>query len=74
MGNLRDSKTNEEWDELEERAAKSKKKDNVRVVYAEVMEAILRKAIKKYANEMTNPFCMEWYKEAKDVIAKIDAA
>ena len=32
---------------------------------------ILRKAVKKYEAEMTNPFCMEWFKEAKEFLEKL---
>ena len=32
------------------------------------LEACLKKAITKYESEMTNPFYMEWFKEAKQLI------
>lgn len=35
----------------------------------ELLEA-LELAVKKYANEMTNPFCMDWYKKAITAIKK----
>lgn len=34
----------------------------------ERLKGIMLKAVRKYEAEMTNPFCMEWFKEAKKLI------
>lgn len=38
---------------------------------APTMLEVLKQAVKKYEDEMTNPFCMDWFKKAKSIIETI---